>query len=478
MNIKKIHYKSKKFSDGSHPVMIRLTHKSKLKYVSTGVRTKYWGKNDCVIAPDSERQEKNQKIEDIYQKFKNRQNELEKAGIEPTIEMILQESTIGKPICSTTTNFLDIVRMKAESCAKYQTKKEYDNLEILLKELYGDYIDVNSINQIWFDAFIGKLNELKGDKNRTKNIICQKLKTCYEYGVARDLVLRYRPLSYKPFKCERNVSKTNLDLEEITTILNAYKKDCVAQAKQIKDNHKDAIMLFALHLAFQGIAPADMARIKVKDVKFDKIKKIEVDTEKYNNDIDYKKEIDESQEERKVVKIKIRRKKSDIGFTVCADEECCRPLLEYYLEGKGKEEYLLPIMEKLMNDNKLMSDNKLMWDKKFQENVGHYYTNKVKRLKTYLKQFCKIWEGIYKEPEHITYYQARHAFIDILAYHSNNKYPLRVVKNMVGQITDDVIAKHYMNEVPEWTQSEATRDIFNRTGESIVELMKQRPKVD
>ena len=461
MVISKTLFTSKKLSDNTHPIMIRFQQDGKTKYLSTGFKTNksYWNKKSGLTQKGREKD--NLKIDGILLKYQERLNAILQKGLEPTFELVMSDTPLEEKPNPSSSNFIDIISLKIKDVeAKYNTRKEYEDLKNLLIQEYGDYINVDKVNQIWFDDFKAKLSKIKGDKNRLKNVMCQKFKTCYQFGAARDMIKNYRPLTNKPFKYERDKSKLNLTPNEYAVILAAYKKDCVAQARELKANDKDAIMLFALHVAFQGIAPVDMARIKVGDIEIKKIKKYEVNQVKFNNDSNYRMEMEAKQEEREVVLATLKRKKSSVTFTICADAECCKPLIEYYIEGKSKEEYLLPIMEKEMTDEQ------------FTKKVGNYYTNKIKRLNAYMKRFCEIWDE-YEQPKHITYYHARHAFVNLLFHDSQQKYTIAQIKNMVGQVTDDVLLNFYVDETSLWNQSEATRDIFNQDI-SIAELMQQR----
>lgn len=457
MIISKVLYTSKKLKDGTHPIMIRFqAPKQSPKYVSTGfsVSKSYWSKKSGLT--QKSREADNRKIDEILRKYQARKDEIESNGQEATYELLLSDQKIDKK--KNKNNFIEIVRMKAKTYTKYNSRKEFDDLADILEELYGDYIDVNEINQFFLDDFQKLVDNKFGDKTRKKNIVCQKFVTSYEYAKGRDLVEKHRPLKYKVYKHYKKEEGRDLDPTEISALINAYKKDCILKTR-IKKNHKDAMMLWMLHLAFQGVAPVDMGNLKVGDFKFDKVYKIRPNIEKYNNEPDYKEQVDRDQEVREVVKLRFNRDKTSTPVTVVVDRESVEPLLEYYIYGRDKNEYVLPIRKEGMDNETFTKKRK------------SYYGNKIKRINVYMKWYCKFFEV--PPLQHITYYQARHAFINMLNDLDPHKFPQTLLKRMVGQL-DDVMNQYYIKPVDEWICTEATREIFNQGYTTIKQLMEER----
>ena len=461
MTISKQIYTSKPNKDGSFPIKIRLEHRGKQSRISTGVSIKkksHW-KKDRVTSEDRDHRDKNKKIEKLYLQLKTRQKELEDLGIEPTFELIRSSTPIVKK--GEGLNFIDMIDAKKDTYIKSNTIYQYDRLKNVLIELYGPHIPVKGIDQKWFDAFKIKLNVHFGAKNTSKNRLMTSFgATCKYIRLTKNIDIRYD--RGKSFEEIRDKKTKILTVNESSNIMNAYKKEWILfdhNKSFMTKKQAEAMAVFMLMSAFQGIAPADIALLRNRDLKFLTIIKIDVNEELYNNDEEYKECVDNNQEEREVVTISLKRKKTESPVRVVADKSSIEPLLEYFYEGKDPDDYLIPCLSKhntyIDKDCKTDIEKARSFDKNISDKIDSYFGSKAKCLDRYMNAFCLRMNR--RPIRHIEYYMSRRFVANLLTEWDFNSH---VVRRLLGQDIK-TLEKHYLADIDEWTQSEITVKIFN-----------------
>ena len=267
MRISRILYKSKILANGEHPVMIRVAHKGEKKYISTSTSCKanHWSKTlNLIGAKDPKREEKNKKITSIYLSLQNRLEEMTSLEITPSIELLLSKDPL-KDKEKEKANFIDIFTKKAESSKAPRTQSEYRTFARVLESLYGDYLNVNDITQVFVNELRERIDKYYGNKNAQKNHFIKCFQGAYSFAEEIGAISNRRSIKFKNFKHDKK--DKFLTTEEVTTILSAYKKDIVARSRVISEEEKQALSLFVLMMAFQGIANIDLAGVKIKDIE-------------------------------------------------------------------------------------------------------------------------------------------------------------------------------------------------------------------
>lgn len=454
MKISKCLYTSKVYKNGEHPIMLRVYHK-RIKYISTSVtcQAKHWNKNTLQVSSrDPKYKDKNEQINNLYFKLQSRLQELMASDIEPTIENILSEQRVEK---NDESNLIWLYKAKSDACQADRTQKEYITFEKVFEALYGSYIDVNSIDQRWVDDMRRRIDEYYGIHNSQKNHFIKCFHGVYTFASDNEYVKIPRILKCKKFIHIKG--ETDLTNEQVTTIINAYKKEMVARARSIDAKYQEALGVFCLMIAFQGLSNIDLAALKVKDLEFSTAKKIDVDVEKYHNDIEYREWVDENQEVREIILVNTRRRKTDIPVKIVCDKESIIPILEIFFEGKRKDEYLIPCFSSKTEGVPL----------KEIERASNYFSKLSDKLQEYLDEYCTI-HGYTKIPN-ITYYMARHAFTNRV---NNMDIPHYLIKKFIGH-KEGVLEKHYITPLTKWEQADVIYRIFNNNG-TIKELLSQR----
>ena len=447
MTINKVLFKSKILADGSHPVMIRISHRSKIKYISTGqcCKEQNWSNtNKLVGARDPQKNQKNQHINSLYLELVNRLAEIEKKGIEPTIDLLLSDTNISEN--NDKTNLICLYDLKAKNCQGTRTKNEYRTFKKVVQKLYGDKVNIKKIDQVWVNELRLKIEHYYKEKNAQKNHFIKCFKGVYSFASEINALPNPKTIKIKDFPHEKK--DDYLTEGEVSIILMAYKKEIVLlQSRQLSEKQDLALSIFILMIAFQGLSNIDMASVKVENVEIKRIKKFQVDWERYYNDIEYKTDIDLKQQERDVVVLNLFRHKTKQSVKIVCDYISILPIINKFLENKGPKDYLIPCFSKKTNGE----------EEKEIARCAAFYHSLRKELNLFLAKFCRKYN--FEQICKITYKQARSAYANQVA---QMDIPYNLIQKLLGQ-KQSVLERHYLIPPSEWEQSEVAYKIFNKS---------------
>ena len=453
MRITKTLYTSKKLADGSSPIVIMINDRGNRKKISTGEKTRYWNKASSTVgSKDPNYKEKNRKVDEVYLSILNRLSLLKENNIEATIENLLSEKPIENAERS---NLIWLYKAKSDACKAIRTKNEYITFKKAMEALYGSYIDVDAIDQRWVDDMRRRIDVYYSEHNSQKNHFIKCFRGVYTFASENEFIKIPRML-----KCQKFIhlkGETDLTNEQVSIIINAYKKDVVLRGRRLTKRQMEAISVFCLMMAFQGLSNIDLAALKIKDLEFSDARKIDVDVERYNNNAEYRQRVNDNQEVREVVIINTKRRKTEIPVKIVCDKESIIPILEMFYDGKRKDEYLIPCFSKKTEGKEI----------KEIQRCSNYYSQLSNVFQEYLDEYCEIW-GYNKIPK-ITYYMSRHAFINRV---SQMDIPHNLIRKFVGH-KEGVLEKSYITPPTRWEQANVTYRIFNQE-QTIRELLLQR----
>lgn len=456
-------FKGKKLADNTYPIMVRISLNGKNKYKSTGISCKEsnWNKAKKKIGcREIGYKEKNALINQYLLRILERIEYFNQNGYELDLNFIISNKDInsynGSIIVDSLDygNFVNIIKARIESFEKIKTKENYQAFLNKIILLYGDYININLINQTFANEFRIKIDEAGYSANH-KNCLIKCFTSCYKYGIGNGWITKPTIISLKkfPYKAENK----DLSNEEFTTIINCYKKKYLLADKEIGDYK--ALAIFILDIALQGLAPIDLANLKIKDFKLAKINKLDKNIERYNNELEYHEYINQNQESRLVFLVNTYRAKTGSYVPICADAECIKDIILYLADGKDKEDYLLDCFSISKPRNEKQRNNR----------CGSYFMALRKDLNRILEEYCEIFGCA--PIRNITYYNARHAFINAVFKMENVDVDL--IRKMVGHKIS-TLEKSYLNKPTHWEQSTIIYNIFNQS-ETIehLELMRK-----
>lgn len=466
-------YKSKPTKEGYYPIKILFQGK-KQNRISTGIlcrrESHFDTKKGRFISKngDAEYKEKNQKLESMLSKFLARKQELEDNGIEPTFELLTADTPIKKH-----NDKYSLKKIIDERCGgdtketikvPLNTFKQYRHLKNLIEEWYGD-LDVREVDQRTLDSFREKLQEKYGNEHvRIKNQMLTSFGAIMKYAQVRGYIPYLKFGEIKIWQYTIDKEKLNLTPSEFSIMMQGYKKDIVGEGTPIKQSHKDAICLFMFMVAFQGLSPVDLFKLKKKDLVIETISKVDIDYERYDNDEEYRKDIEKVQEKRDIVRIKTDRKKRGTPVKIVADYESIQNLIEDYYDCKDDEDYIIGTLER----GKTYSQNTI------QEMSNSYFTAKTVQLNDYLQDYVRRRPDANLKMRNVTYYMARHVFanrLNDLGFDPN--ITRRYMGHSQGVNQSMALEKHYLAPVNEWKQADATWIIFNQ-GTTIKQLIEWR----
>ena len=444
-------FKGKLLKDGSNPILIRISDKNIKKYKSTGVSSfeKNWKKDKYRIScRERDYKIKNEIISKEYNRVISRVEWFKNNGFEYDLEFILSDRCIESynvdiPLSEkfNSDNFLDIILARIESYSKLKTKENYQAFYRFMKKNYGDNIKASHINQYFVNEFRNKIDSLGFSANH-KNDFIKCFSSSYKFGAVNRWINRPYIFELKKFPISQE-DKRYISFEDLTKIINCYKKHLSAN---FNISEFKSLAVFVLDIALQGLAPIDLAKIKVGDIKLSKISKIDKNYELYLNSDTYQQFINENQEERNVIIINTFRTKTNTFVPICSDYNSIRKILLYFCKGKTKDDYLLDCFSK----------DKQLTEKQINNRCGNYFMKNRVELNNILTSYCRMLDTSLIPK--ITFYFARHAFINALDK-MNISHDL--IRKMIGH-KGLTLEKNYINKPTKWEQSTIIYNLFNQ----------------
>lgn len=253
------------------------------------------------------------------------------------------------------------------------------------------------------------------------------------------------------FKHKNNTIPTNkkkhLNITELSLIINQYKK--LIHSGAIKKGNDDkeiySLLLYILHIAFQGIAPIDLSKIKIKDLETETINTIPYDIEKAKNDKEYNEKYNKENKGYEIIKVNFARTKTNVMVNVYVLSDIIRPILEVFKDGKNENDYL----------TNCLNANKTYTNKQQQSRVTNYYVAMKKHLNEYLQKTAKSYNI---KIEDFSYYSARHTLTNYLI---NNNIDESTIKRLIGH-KDSTLTKYYIADIDKICQANLIAEMFNK----------------
>lgn len=452
-------HKSKELSNGEHPVLIRVFHDGKYKTVSTGVSTKekYWNtKSNTVSSKDRDYKRKNKSISEKYETINDRTKQcLTEYGFLDWNLIISNRNIISDTEKENIKTFSELVEAKIRTSFSYGYQKNFIQLRRFVLSNLGD-MPLSKLNQDFYNRFLESISN-KTDAMKTKLmkhfiILCN---FAYENGYIR------KKINCKQIKYYSNRVEKSLTPTEFSTIISFYKKEVQSGAFNIDDieNYDYALGIFILMIAFQGIAPVDISQLKVKDIEIETLNSIDYNIEEKMNNPEYEDYYKNNNRRTIVVNVPYHRTKTGVKVDICTDYFSIEPIINCFCRSKNENDYIINCLDA----------NKSYTDKQMKSRISNWFTEQVKVLNTRLKDFCI--NNDLQTIKHITYYMARHTFVNTLNDMdiSHNK-----IRKLIGHI-DNTLERNYISKADKIEQAEIIASIFNK--EVTVKELYERSKI-
>lgn len=415
---------NKQLANNEYLICIRVYSNGKYKHYSTSISctSANWNaKSNTVSSKDRNYKEKNAAIQ---------------AKLEEIIKLYSNTSTdeVIETTKSVELTFYEVIQMKIEDCNTFSYKKNFIQLSNYLK-LHYQSLPLSSINQVWFNDFVDNLNKEK--ETSQVNKLIKMFNIVYSFGLEKGVISKY--IKFKYTKKKTASKERYLTASELNTILTMYHdtQGFNYYVGELQLCHI-AVYLFVLHLAFQGIAPVDMAKLKIKDLIFE-----DIETEERNlltDRLDYE---ERKPETIKILNVRLFRQKTNEYVNIITYTDVIKEVLEYFTKGKNNDDYLIDCLDA----------RKTYTDKQIDSRVSNYYSKLNKALNEYYSDVCERNNLQYK---HITYYMARHSFI-------NKLYQMGVQENTIKRLVghkDSTLQKYYVADVQKIEQANIIKMIF------------------
>lgn len=454
-------YTSKPLTNGENPIMIRLYHE-KYKYIATGVSCKvsYWNPNLCrVSSKDAKYKEKNEQIEQKYEIICQRIKDCFQvygiydleliADTNKTIE-IQNDITPSKVL-----NFLEVIDLKIKNIKKYSYQKNFIQLKNALLAIYGNTIYIKELNQGWFN---GMMEFLSVKTIRQQKKLIKHFLICYNWGWQNGYITNYQSLKYNPKDLAYVVKKRALIITQLSYIKmlrqNQYELYLLGVDMQRYRVHDytykssdllNALTIYMIMYALQGVAPVDLASLRIEDLKLEEMNSNDLNLYDIVND---NKQFRQQIKENTIIKyysIADNRNKTGSEINIKVKYDILHPLIKDYMykrDGtlKDKTDYLLNVYEK----------ERIYTDKQRESRRSNYFSDLNKQIKDYLKENGQDFF------ERFSYYTARHTYLTI-------GYRLGIKANVMAQLAahNEAELQTYFAGFDDITILEANDRIFN-----------------
>lgn len=367
-------FKSKVLSNGENPIVVELSDRKKRKIVSTGESAKpsNWLISGKVGSRDTRSVEKNNVIKDLYDTLYNRCDECWNKLGEYDLNLICD---FKQPIVKVEdkvyieddikfTDFYQLIDYKAQT-QKASSQKNYKQLKNYLISVYGDELPMKIITQRWIDFFQSKLAENKSVQQQAK--LAKYFMIVFNFGRENGLIDNRKVNVDKKrtvYKVQGKKALTPLALQHLYTYLERVVFSHIPnQDYKLTYNMHNAcngVMIFMLDFFFQGLAPVDLANIKIGDLEI-KSRLQEQLKNKTANEIvnhfkglskeEYESELNNNIKYITLPKGLFRKKTSSEAQLVIPLTKVLKKLLEYYnykKDGtlKDKDDYLINFLSK------------------------------------------------------------------------------------------------------------------------------------
>lgn len=333
-------------------------------------------------------------------------------------------------------SLFDIIDLKIADCNTYSYKKNFIQLKNFLNEEYNS-LKISSIDNVFFADFIQKLRQKKSIAQQNK--LVKMFNIVYKFALENSYINNYNKFKYN--KQMQATKERYLTATELNTILTMY-RDSLQYYNYLGEvtPKQKAVFLFILHLAFQGIAPCDMANLRVKDLEIEKIQTQETDLLQEREKYEQKRA-----ETVEILNIKLYRQKTKTYVNIITYKKYIQEVLDYFTQNKTQNDYLIDCL----------NAKKTYTEKQKEDRISNYYNKLNKSLNAYYKEICEKNNLTYK---HITYYMARHTFINKLY---SMQVPENTIKRLIGH-KDSTLQRYYIADVQKIEQANIIKQIFEK----------------
>lgn len=444
MIITKMLLKDKMRKDGYCPVVIRISHNDKFSEINTAVfaKSEDWDADLCRLTDsDIDCRAKNLQIDSIYRRISGQIQSFIDSVLDENFDSLLTPYYIERSNISSKKHFSDLVKNKVESCVSYNTRRGYESFGRYVARRMQEDPAADDINQNFTNKFIETINEDYKDKESMRRFMFSRFNAVINMAKDSGDICKAAKIALPHHSTLPTVR--NLSNEEISCIFDAYKERIISDP-EISSCVTKALGLFVLDIAFQGLAPVDLANLKIKSIEYKTLHHYEKNFRRYKEDADYRRIYDSMENNMRIVAVNTMRKKTGRPVEVISSIIGIYPFLRKLTDGKSPDDYLLDCFDP--NKNYSMSQR--------QNRLANYFNRKAKYLNQGIEEYYRK-HGLGK-PCRVTYYFARHAFCNLA---NGMDVPKHIIQMMVGH-RSSVLEASYLRPITHWEQAELSQKLL------------------
>lgn len=340
-------------------------------------------------------------------------------------------------------SFLDVVMMKARSSRSINTRRSYECLQRYMLDRLPQTASADNLNLDFSQDFQTVVdNDVKLGET-TRQLLLTKFNAVVRYGKEYGYFTSCRNVRL-PLK-HRSISDRNLSDRELGVIFAAYAEAASSDSK-FSQNTTIALGLFVLDIAFQGLAPVDLANLKVESVKVERIYNDRFKSARYSNDNANHDLSDMSADSLEIANISTCRTKTGQPVRIVSSTLGIAPFLEWLMSGKSPHDYLLPCY----NINKEYTPSQR------QDKLANYFYKMACCLNQAIGDYCRLHGQ--SEMRRVTFYFARHAFCNLV---DSLDIPRHYIQGMIGH-RSTVLDNNYIRPLSPWEQATISHTVLRR----------------
>ncbi len=458
-----------------YPVMIRIDHQGRSIWIPTEIQCKSdnWSADSCTISPsDPDFLWKNESIEAQLRRvagkiqdnldnflFHNLEDiiknicrsvvsleELSHISGQSKFFSIVQAANYNVSAGSHTyspfeMSFRNLIESKIESMPALNTRRGYRSYMNYFMRKYGDGPKLYELDRNMINKFTLEIQQDYRNRRPTMNLMLSRMKAVLNYGRDNGWISS-TVIAKIPAKL-MVARDRNLSAASINKIFNIFKIS-MGEDPQFKMGTTFALGIFVLGIAFQGLAPVDIASLKVGQLKFLTISPPPACNSKHGaeigiNDFHYNEAID-------VIIVKTARQKTGQEVMIVAASNPIKPFIDHLIQDKVKDDYLLPCFDKKRDYT----------ESQRQDRLSNYFHKLSKDLNKALET-SDVNRDDTGEFRKITYYYARHAFCNLI---DGLDVPRHLIQHMIGHRTS-VLETNYLRKITPWEQANLSRIILS-----------------
>lgn len=462
MIIRKELFKEGEQADGCCPVVITINHNGKSRRVGTSlyVKESAWNRTDALIN-DRERDYlvKNEILESIYRRVAGIIQSFIDRKLDESLDKLL-EPFINEEICSTNNEpagtihdtpvhkdselcFVHLVDRKADASVSHNTRRGYEGFRRYVEKRFGTGPEIVNINQDFTNRFVSAIDEDYGNSESMRRFMISRYNAVVNFGRDSGLIPKGVKIALPPYYLLP--ANRNLTGEEICNVFSAF-NEAIKHDPDVRKKGTEALGLFILDIAFQGLAPVDLANLKVKSLNFTTLYAFEKNPRRYLEDERYRREYDLPENRLRVVTLSTTRKKTGRPVVIVASTIGIEGFIRKLMAGKKDDDYLLSCFNPSVCYSASQRQNRL----------ANYFNMMARNLNKAVSKYYR--QHNLGENRRITFYFARHAFCNLV---DSMDVPRHIIQNMVGH-RSSVLEMSYLRPITPWQQAQISHTLLSR----------------